>query len=129
MGQIVIALLATGPILGGLIWAICLLIHDQRQTHRQIRSAIRAAQVARTKQSYPRPPSASGKPGPRVSVSELLQRAIEQKEPIRLNWVPDQLDEAGRVLPQAQNESPTEVLPKLDFGDHHHHANSEYENK
>lgn len=109
MGQVTIALTATGPILAGLIWAICLLIRDKRQDRRQLRAAIDTAKAARARPQYSEPSESSS----RVTVPDLLRRAIDQREPLRLNWHPDQIDDVGRVRSDAEDQFPTEVLPAI----------------
>src|SRR5687767_4693489 len=54
--------------------------------------------------------------GEAVTVAELLEEAIEQGEPIRLNWSEDNVDAVGRVRPYVQNEFPTAVLPRIEDG-------------
>jgi len=48
-----------------------------------------------------------------ISVAELLERAAKHGEPVRLNWANADLDAYGRVRPQARDQFPTGILPKL----------------
>lgn len=46
-----------------------------------------------------------------VSVSDLLARAVQAGDPVRLNWPQEDLDEHGRVRPCMEDGFPTGVLP------------------
>lgn len=56
--------------------------------------------------------------GEAVTVTELIEDAVERGEGLRLNWPQDDIDNTGRVRPYAQDQFPTAILPKIDdFGD------------
>jgi hypothetical protein len=55
----------------------------------------------------------SSQPPAQVTVSELLERAIQEGRAIRLNWAEEDLDETGRVRPYVQDQFPTTVLPRV----------------
>jgi hypothetical protein len=48
-----------------------------------------------------------------VTVAELVERAVRQKEGIQLNW-PEEIDEAELVRPYAQDMFPTVILPRVE---------------
>lgn len=48
-----------------------------------------------------------------ITVAELVERSVKHGESIRLNRADADLDAHGRVRPQARDQLPTGVLPKL----------------
>lgn len=51
--------------------------------------------------------------GEAVTVAKLLEEATERGEGVRLNWPDTDLDEAGLVRPNARDQFPTAILPRL----------------
>jgi hypothetical protein len=48
-----------------------------------------------------------------VTVPDLLKRAVQAGDPLRLNWPDSDADEPSLVRPYAQDDFPTGVLPKI----------------
>jgi hypothetical protein len=66
--------------------------------------------VARARQERRRREAASRT----ITVDELLARASRQGEATHAHWSTDDLDAYGQVRPEARNELPTGILPKIE---------------
>ncbi|GLZ40192.1 hypothetical protein Acsp05_38160 [Actinokineospora sp. NBRC 105648] len=51
--------------------------------------------------------------GQPVWVAELVARQVQDCQPLRLNWRPDDLDKSGMVVAAHHDDTPTGELPRI----------------
>ncbi|MDQ3577705.1 MAG: hypothetical protein M3443_08925 [Actinomycetota bacterium] len=99
-------------VLGIVGWPLCWLLADWRNQRRQLGAAMEAAQ------RYVAGRIEMGKHDEdhdqAVTVAELLERAAEEGEPLRLNWSTADTDPYGLVAPPDTDDWPTGVLPRVE---------------
>lgn len=110
---------ATAPVVVGVSWLVWWLVADSRRERRQALAAARSAQQYRARRGGPEPASRPRRDTAKVSVAELLERAIRERQATRLNWPTEDPTRPGRIRPYAQDQFPTSQLPKIEYGKHH----------
>lgn len=66
--------------------------------------------------------TSDGAPDKTVTVPDLLKRAVQAGDPLRLNWRDSDADEPSLVRPYAQDDFPTGVLPKITYSEGQRHS-------
>lgn len=112
MDEVWVALAATALLVVALCWLGWWLVADSRWERRQALAAAHEAERFRALRRDNQPSSRPNKASAKVSVAELLERAIRERQATPVNWPSEDPDKTGRIRPYAQDQFPTTELPK-----------------
>ncbi|HEU5471026.1 MAG TPA: hypothetical protein VFV67_10265 [Actinophytocola sp.] len=118
MDELSVALTLVVSLVFGLVVAVSFLIVSVRRDRRlhAMRQHARAEQTAGGRiEDYRRPGHLFRGHGEAITVTELLEEAIERGEGIRLNWPTDDLH-ASPIRTDEQGQFPTVILPRVGDG-------------